>query len=565
MKRFVLLFIFVFSLSLAKTLLVPEEFLTIQSVVGVAKNYDTVSVNFGRSNGERPVVCSQLINGKTITFEVRGEGKEELFDILQRVNKLPMTLSDSGWTRQSLVNRLDSTSDLQPCIAIDSFDKPWVVWSTNDNNHTQFYTMWNGLDWDAERGVGSNAPGVWGRLLPSISFDNQNTAWLVWHNAYENNNGDIAFSRWDDTCWTPEGQVNMFDSTELDFAPKIAYGGGQIWCVWYGGPTDVSNYKIYVSRWNGTGWEPEIQISPEDNRRHWFCDITVDNLGRPHVVWGAVSFDPGIVYYRTYNGTTWLAPEALNNPQAISAAGWPLMSISIDNEGGIHVVWTGFSTGQNQTDVFYSKKINNTWLAPVQLNTPDAYNDYPYIIAKEPNDIWASWGKEAPSSIGNSFVSNYNGLSWSPEERLDDSLISYWNGIPQIVYVNNDNGVWTVWDGFTRGINSTDIYYSRCLHSSISETQSNMLSVPCIVIGPNPFHNTVTLSYKKDTRNHTFIGVYDLKGSLIRALINREEGIGNYCIIWDGDNNNKKVSNGIYFVLLKSGQKKEIKKIIFLR
>ncbi|MEO0115103.1 MAG: hypothetical protein ABIK93_06460, partial [candidate division WOR-3 bacterium] len=75
-----------FSFAISRTLLVPEQFLTIQQAVVMAQNGDTVSVNFGRPNGQRSVVSGQRIIGKEITFEVRGEGKGELLRMINGMN-----------------------------------------------------------------------------------------------------------------------------------------------------------------------------------------------------------------------------------------------------------------------------------------------------------------------------------------------------------------------------------------------------------------------------------------------------------------------------------------------
>jgi hypothetical protein len=564
MKRIILLVIFAFSISISRTLLVPEEFLTIQSAVITASEGDTVSVNFGRPNGKRSAVSSQRIIGKDITFEVRGEEKNRLLGILKSDNKLPTVFSDSGWTRQSLVNRLDSTSDQQSHIAIDNLNQPWVVWMgsfVDSLSYDLLYTKWNGMNWNNERGIIPYNPGQGPyHLRPRIIFDNLNRAWVVYDKFYPNDTDDIFFTRWNGEAWEQERQLNLPGSVNYNFAPRIACGGGQIWCCWYG--NNITNrYKIYVSRWNGNNWENETQISPQDTCINWFCDIAVDNLGRPHVVWGNISLNPGIVYYRTYNGTTWLAPETLNNPEEISAADWTGTSISIDSEGYINVAWAGIAAGQNQQDIFFSRKINGTWLVPIRINTTDTYDDcYPSIISKEPNNIWVGWSKIISFWEIYTFVSKFNGDSWSTEKRLDDRSISYCNGTPQMVFRSDE--VWAVWDGFTVGIDNMDIYYSRYLNSSISEIQSSMLSVTYFVISPNPFGNKVTFSYKKDSRSHTFLAIYDLKGCLVRTLINREEGIGDHHVNWRIYDDNKKVSNGVYFVLLKSEEKCVLKKII---
>ncbi len=562
MRKLIIFSICIFSLTFSKTLLVPEEFLTIQSAVMTASNGDTVSVNFGRVNGQRTTVTTSRIFGKEITFEVRGEGKEELFDIFQRVNKLSMTLSDSGWTEQKIVNRLDSISDQQPHIAIDNLNYPWVVWR-DGAFYDLSYTKWNGINWDEETGIMPYAGPT--RFKPRMIFDNQDCAWVIYAKNYPNNTEDIFFTRKISTGWIPEEQINDYDSTELDFSPRIAYNGGQMWCVWYGGRTDTSQYHIYVSRWNGTSWDPETDISfpisPNDYGLHWHCDIVVDNVGHPHVVWGETWFT-GRIYYRTYNGQAWLSPVILNNPDSIRCAGWPDLSITIDNNDNIHVSWVGKVVGDTFNDIFYNEYNGYQWSTPVRINQRDRYNDrWSDLIATSPNNVWATWEKQISFWEAYIYASHFDGNSWSEAERLDNRNISYCNGGCEMAKSNNN--LWAIWDGFTVGIDHTDIYYSRHLNSSVNEqSELKTLHNPQLFISRNPFNENVIFSYSKNSSGSSELLIYDIKGRLIRTLVNQKENAGHYNVYWDGkDKVDKEIPEGIYFVLLKT-EKKEMKKII---
>jgi len=562
MKRIILLIIFTFSISFAKTLLVPEEFLTIQSAVVIAKNCDTVSVNFGRPNGKRSAVCCERVMGKQITFEVRGEGKEELLNILKGVNKLPIIISDSGWTQQSLVNRLDSTSDYQSHIAIDDSNHPWVVWQ-DGSYYDLCYTKWNGTNWDAENGIILYTGET--RFKPHAVFDNHDRAWVIYDKSYPNNTDDIFFTRKNSTGWEPEEQINNYDSTELDFSPRIANNDGQMWCVWYGGATSTSQYHIYVSRWNGTSWDSETDISfPISSNNyglHWHCDIAVDRFGHPHVVWGETWFT-GRIYYRTFNGQTWLLPVILNNPDSIRCAGWPDLSITIDNNDNIHVSWVGKVVGDTFYDIYYNKYNGYQWSTPSRINQRDRYNDsYPDLIATSPNNIWVTWGKEISFWEGYAYASHFDGDNWSEAERLDNRNIAYFNHYCELAM--GDDNVWAAWTGFTVGIDHTDIYYSFCLNSSINEqSEVKTLSNHQLFISRNPFNDNVIFSYTKNSPGLTTLSIYDIEGNLIQTLVKQKGNAGRYNVYWDGkDKSGMTIPQGIYFVLLKS-EKKVVKKII---
>lgn len=193
-----------------------------------------------------------------------------------------------GWTGQQTVNHPSGdTANGQPCITVDGSGRPWMAWGRGGHpfDSSLMYTRWLGDRWDTERPVGPNLPGVGLCCKPRMCLDGQGRVWLLWHNV--DTFRDISFRRWADTGWTPEMQVNVPDSSELDFAPRVACGGGQVWCVWYGGPTDASPYSVFASHWNEARgfWEPETQVSPADGNYHWWCDVAVDTNGVPHMVW----------------------------------------------------------------------------------------------------------------------------------------------------------------------------------------------------------------------------------------------------------------------------------------
>ncbi|MDH5186059.1 MAG: T9SS type A sorting domain-containing protein [candidate division WOR-3 bacterium] len=578
MRKFIIFSILIaVSLAFSRTLLVPEEFTTIQQAFVMAQNGDTISVNFGRVNRQRVTVSSQRIMSKAITFEVRGEGKEKLFDILKGINVQLNTNNgnwlDSGWTEQAMVNRLDTTSDQQPHLAVDNLNHPWVIWI--DGYYYDFaYTKWTGVDWDEEMGLIPSTPDD-ARFRPRITFDDQNRAWVVYDRAFlpSNDTNITYFIRWNGSGWEPEAPVHQIDSIRQNFAPRIAFGGGEIWCAWYG---DISatrhNYDIYVSRWNGDSWTPKTKISPpvgSNEYIHWFCDIAVDRFGHPHVVWGETWFT-GRIYYRTHNGSQWLPPEIVNNPDpdTIRCAGWPAPAIAIDNEDNIHVVWIGFRPdgipGRRQ-EVYYSKfdRSNNRWLNPVQINESDDYNDwYPdIVVAENPCDIWVVWHKETISLRAQIYASHFDGNTWSDEIQLSNLSISYSNVCPELAW--NGCDVWVVWDAFTVGIDNLDIYYSRYLSLSVTEEHPKRILIPNFTIFPNPFATNISFSYTNTLTERTSLVIYNLNGDLIQTLANSYQKEGYSKITWDGkDINGKETPKGVYFVLLKTEKSKIAKKII---
>ena len=83
---------------------------------------------------------------------------------------------------------------------------------------------------------------------------------------------------------------------------------------------------------------------------------------------------------------------------------------------------------------------------------------------------------------------------------------------------------------------------------------------------PNPFNPITNIAYSiKDAGNVT-IEVYNLRGQLVKTLVNSVKETGNHTAFWNGtDNSNKSVSSGIYFYKLKSGNYTNTKKMLLLK
>ena len=83
---------------------------------------------------------------------------------------------------------------------------------------------------------------------------------------------------------------------------------------------------------------------------------------------------------------------------------------------------------------------------------------------------------------------------------------------------------------------------------------------------PNPFNPSTQIKFEILDPSNITITIYDLSGKTIKNLINVAKRPGSYNIAWDAtNNNNMKVSSGVYIYELKVGNKKKNKKMILLQ
>jgi flagellar hook capping protein FlgD len=84
---------------------------------------------------------------------------------------------------------------------------------------------------------------------------------------------------------------------------------------------------------------------------------------------------------------------------------------------------------------------------------------------------------------------------------------------------------------------------------------------------PNPFNPETTISYNIPESGKVELSIYNIKGQIVKTLINAQLSSGNYSTTWNGkDNTNKQVSTGEYIAKLKlNGEEVAVNKMLLLK
>ena len=83
---------------------------------------------------------------------------------------------------------------------------------------------------------------------------------------------------------------------------------------------------------------------------------------------------------------------------------------------------------------------------------------------------------------------------------------------------------------------------------------------------PNPFNPATTLRFSLAESRHTTMRIYDVRGRLVRTLVDGTLEVGEHDLRWDGRNNaGLRQASGVYFVRLVSGDFVEQRKMVMSR
>ncbi len=83
---------------------------------------------------------------------------------------------------------------------------------------------------------------------------------------------------------------------------------------------------------------------------------------------------------------------------------------------------------------------------------------------------------------------------------------------------------------------------------------------------PNPFNGSTQIVYQLEKQGSVNLSIYNLRGELVRTLVDGAKTAGDYMILWDGRSDFEgKVSSGVYVYTLESNGQIESKKMLYLR
>ncbi|MDO9577159.1 MAG: FlgD immunoglobulin-like domain containing protein [Candidatus Cloacimonadales bacterium] len=162
------------------------------------------------------------------------------------------------------------------------------------------------------------------------------------------------------------------------------------------------------------------------------------------------------------------------------------------------------------------------------------------MLTYEP-DVTFAWFVDDELQIEISFIFNVS------------LTVNGWHEITGVASKNGYDYVKIWWVEITGGTNSENIIIT-----------TNKL----FQNSPNPFNPSTTISFElyTETSENTELVIYNLKGQLIKTLVSEPLSAGRHSYVWNGtDESGKKVSNGIYFYKLTSGDYSETRKALMLK
>ncbi len=184
------------------------------------------------------------------------------------------------------------------------------------------------------------------------------------------------------------------------------------------------------------------------------------------------------------------------------------------------------------------------------------------------NTVSINWQTESESNMIGYYIYRSNSNDVSSSERVS-SLLTAYNQPETQNYSFTDREI-EYETTYYYWLQSCDLDGSQQYHGSICITTGNGQTIqnPVITINtrlknayPNPFNPSTSISFDLASPENVIIDIYNIKGQLVKRLVNKDYDKGNHSIIWNGrDNNGVNCGTGVYFYRMSAGKTVQTKK-----
>ncbi len=281
----------------------------------------------------------------------------------------------------------------------------------------------------------------------------------------------------------------------------------------------ILNDEIFMPYW-GTGGGAGSTPSANDTAAISAYYSALSGLSRDYTVTG---------YFRRSEGTAWLSTDAIHCR--------------------VHTIFA----------------LDEEPPLPVELSTFT-------VTLSATNQAMLTWVTQTETGVAGFYIHRGSTAELADAEQLN-TFIEATNTSQQQSYVYVDEEIWQS-GTYYYWLESRDMDGSNRFYGPISITidligqQTPPLELVTGIDGiyPNPFNPVTTIAYTLKNQCQAQILIYNIKGQLVRKLLNETKSPGNYRLEWDSrDNNGTPCASGLYSVVLRAGNKSYHRKAVLLK
>lgn len=129
-----------------------------------------------------------------------------------------------------------------------------------------------------------------------------------------------------------------------------------------------------------------------------------------------------------------------------------------------------------------------------------------------------------------------------------------------------DNDINPVFAKYFYRIKGELINGSQILSNKISINILKQLTFELFQNYPNPFNEETLINYQLTQNEPVTLKIYNNLGKMVKKIVDKKQTPGFYTLKWSGKNDSgENVASGLYFLVLKQGNRRQVRKTILLR
>jgi len=297
-----------------------------------------------------------------------------------------------SWTTPINISNSPNISSFRPKIVVDTKGNQFIFWSEANFQTGDPSTFGLFFSKYENGGFTTPVPVVGPRILPTsfdIAIDKQDVIHLVydigWQTFYKKYSNDI----WSlpETITSKGGSATV--AVDSNNNPHVMY-------IYPFYPTGAGTY--YARRTTSQWTEPILLTSDAGQSNGINKTMAIDEHDNIHIVWidtGPLGGYLSQIIYRKFDGVSWSSSK-------IIATGYATIWTGIESKAGITAIIynkgiTPRSTGDEQVHILISKDIGNTWTAPIKISEPKAvgpaWSHLPTLSIDNVGGIHIMWGE----------------------------------------------------------------------------------------------------------------------------------------------------------------------------
>lgn len=410
------------------------------------------------------------------------------------------------------------------------------------------------------------------------------------------------------STWTTPNQVSVNDGSSKSNPHIVSDSMNNLYLTYSSG--SGGNEAVVYRKYNGIYWSNETVLSNQQTGA-LNLSLTIDHADRIYSFWQI--YENG--YKFNYRVITNNIMGPIQSPFFSLQGNYIIFEVETDDSCNLHCIGIVKEVGSliSKASYFFYNNLLDIWISPIilgEFNSPSDGKDIALDIYQNPHLFWREVLNQNPLQDRTQY-SYFNGQEWSDAITIandpwfqttviDGSNIVHLvevekfflgsNEIRNLVYytsinwqgqvITNSQNIATIpvlrihenvlylvyFD--SSSISESDIYLmKKILPSGIHDDEVQVSDIFYLAQNyPNPCKPFTNISYILFKSGYVQLEIFNIKGQLVRMLINEKLSVGDYRVNWDGlDENGHSVSTGVYFFRLRVANQVKTKSLILIK